>query len=160
MKVVASRRIVLLSSDSSSNSSAEDPLVFKCQMKQSTAIERRTAVTKGCSDKYLLSANDHEMTKTGIWDPTSYVGEWFRRHFWVPYSLFLEIIAEYSEHVTTQAGRPWECFYDLHLLILGALRVLGSGVSFDLIQELNEISKEMNQVFFHKFIAWGHGESS
>jgi hypothetical protein len=100
------------------------------------------------------------MTETGVWDPTSYAGKRFRRRFRVPYSIFLEIVAEYKEHVTTLAGRPWKGFYDLRLLVLGALRVLGSGVPFDLIQELNEISEETNRVFFHKFIAWGRGESS
>ena len=144
-------------SSDSSDSSNPPPDAYKLRNKRTSTAERRAAVANSRFNKYLLSASEDEMTETGICDPTTYEGKRFRWRFRVPYSLFLEPVEEYKEHVTKVAGRPWKGFYDLRLLILGALRVLGSSVAFDLIQELNEISEETNRVFFHKFIAWGRG---
>ena len=52
-----------------------------------------------------------------------------------------------------------EHYYDKQILILRALHVIGSEVSFDLIEELNGTNNETNRVFFHNFLRWGRKES-
>jgi hypothetical protein len=43
----------------------------------------------------------------------------------------------------------------IELLILGSLRYLGRGFTFDDIQEFTCISREVHRNFFHAFIEWG-----
>ena len=43
----------------------------------------------------------------------------------------------------------------LEFLILGALRNLGRGVTFDDLEDGSDISEEVHRVFFHKFIEVG-----
>jgi hypothetical protein len=43
----------------------------------------------------------------------------------------------------------------LELLILGAFRYLGRGLTFDDLEESTAISEEVHRVFFHKFIEVG-----
>ena len=44
----------------------------------------------------------------------------------------------------------------IELLVLGSLRIVGSGCTFDAIEELTNVSEETHRVFFHnKFCAWG-----
>ena len=44
----------------------------------------------------------------------------------------------------------------IELLVLGSLRLVGSGCTFDAIEELTNVDEETHQVFFHdKFCAWG-----
>jgi len=49
---------------------------------------------------------------------------------------------------------------DIELLVLGALRVLGSGCSFDIIEELSNVDEVTHRNFLHfKFCKWGRGLS-
>lgn len=44
----------------------------------------------------------------------------------------------------------------LSLLVLGALRILGSGCTFDAIKELTCVSQDTHRNFFHNtFCTWG-----
>ena len=43
----------------------------------------------------------------------------------------------------------------IELLLLGTLRYLGRGWTFDDIEEATAISEDVHRVFFHRFIAWG-----
>jgi hypothetical protein len=100
----------------------------------------------------LKNADENEIGGTGVWDPTCYRGRQFRRRLGVPYTIFLELVEEYKLDCSKlRSTGP----YDERLLVLGALRVLGSGSPFDLIEELNCIDKETNQKFFHSFVNWG-----
>ena len=47
---------------------------------------------------------------------------------------------------------------DIELLVLGALRVIGSGCSFDAIEELTNVSECTHHKFFQtQFFPWGRG---
>jgi hypothetical protein len=122
-----------------------------------TWAERHTQVENSSFNSYLKNADENEMDGTGVWDPTCYEGRQFRRRFRVPYTIFLELVEEYKLDCSKlRSTGP----YDERLLVLGALRVLGSGSPFDLIEELNCIDKETNRKFFHRFVNWGRRESS
>jgi hypothetical protein len=103
-------------------------------------------------NKYLINDHNNEANGAGIWDPITYDGKQFRRRFRVPYSIVAEIVEEYK--LDFPKKRSKKC-YDTRILILVALRVLGSVVTFDLIEKLNAVDEETNRVFFHKFTRWG-----
>ena len=83
---------------------------------------------------YLVNADENEEDGTGVWDPSSYVGKQFRQRFRVPYTIFMEMVEEYTTDLPKLRSRG---LYDKRLLVLGVLRVLASGCTFDLIEELN-----------------------
>jgi hypothetical protein len=84
----------------------------------------------------------------------------FRRRFRCSYSSFLLLLDLVRNHndfsrwhnVSDAVGR--ECS-PLELLLLGALRYLGRGWTFDDLEEATSISEEIHRVFFHIFIQWG-----
>jgi hypothetical protein len=43
----------------------------------------------------------------------------------------------------------------IELMVLGALRYLGRGWTFDDLEELTAIHEETHRVFFHVFVEWG-----
>jgi hypothetical protein len=83
----------------------------------------------------------------------------FRRRFRLPYSEFDDFVAEAKasplferwdgQDATGKHSSPIE------LLILGSLRYLGRGWTFDDIEEATCISREVHRTFFHLFISWG-----
>jgi hypothetical protein len=86
----------------------------------------------------------------------------FRNRFRLPYQQYLELVAyaktspEYfkrwfddSKDVTGESAAP------LEILILGVLRYLGRGWTFDDLWENTGIHAETHRQFFHKFIAFG-----
>jgi hypothetical protein len=94
-------------------------------------------------------------------DPQSREGKLFRERFRVGYPKFMELVEFVDKsciRVNAVTGVPISpsnatgirCA-PTDLLVLGALRVLGRGISFDGISELNGISEEVNRVFFHSF---------
>lgn len=80
----------------------------------------------------------------------------FRRRFRIPYEMFRSLMEKFEQedYFTSAngdinaAGVPAA---PLELKVLGALKVLGNGIGFDVLPELNGISEETNRVFFHKF---------
>jgi hypothetical protein len=56
-------------------------------------------------------------------------------------TIFAEIVEEYKLDFPKKQSKKR---YDIRILLLGALRVLGSGVTFDLIEELNAVDEETN----------------
>ena len=83
----------------------------------------------------------------------------FRRRFRLPYSSFLQLVEDAKEGNwfprwmgKDAAGKKSS---PLELLILGALRYLGRGWTFDDLEECTGISEEVHRVFFHKFIEVG-----
>jgi hypothetical protein len=89
----------------------------------------------------------------------------FRRRFRLPYLQFLELLAM-AEEAKTEDGdlhfRRWmgkdavgRLSSPLSLMILGALRYLGRGWTFDDIEESTGIGEETHRQFFHIFIAFG-----
>ena len=83
----------------------------------------------------------------------------FRRRFRVPYQSFLELVEDaYANDWFprwTRRRREGKKQAPLELLLLGSLRYLGRGFTFDDCEECTAISEEIHRVFFHKFIELG-----
>jgi len=83
----------------------------------------------------------------------------FRRRFRMPYQKYLELLEDAKNGGWfPRAERP-NCAnkmgVPLSLLILGALRYLGRGWTFDDLEEATAISEETHRRFFHQFITVG-----
>ena len=106
--------------------------------------------------KYVLPGFDDD---SSIHDETSSLGKKFRRRFRVPYCIFLEIVRSLKEEnglADFKVEASGEEGVHIRLLVLGSLRALGSGCTFDLIEELTSVSEESHRVFFQKeFLKWG-----
>ena len=83
----------------------------------------------------------------------------FRRRFRLPYKQFLLFVDEAKEAKwfprwtgKDAKGKPSS---PLELLILGAFRYLGRGLTFDDLEESTAISEEVHRNFFHQFIMIG-----
>lgn len=86
----------------------------------------------------------------------------FRNRFRLPYAQYLELVGDCSQNeifsrwmgcdATKKPASPIE------LLLLGALRYLGRGWTFDDLEESTAISREVHRVFFHKFIDYGSAD--
>jgi len=49
----------------------------------------------------------------------------------------------------------------IELLVLGSIRVIASGCTFDAVEELTNVHQESHRVFFHEqFCKWGDRASS
>ena len=79
--------------------------------------------------------------------------EKFRRRFCLPFSSFLEMVEEFPRW--TRRRRKRRSQSPLELLLLGSLRYLGRGFTFDDLEECTAISEEIHRVFFHQFIKLG-----
>lgn len=85
----------------------------------------------------------------------------FRRRFRLPYDQYVELLNELetSDHFKRwRKGNTDRCGKEaspLSLLLLGALRYLGRGWTFDDIEEATAISEETHRQFFHTFIHYG-----
>jgi hypothetical protein len=83
----------------------------------------------------------------------------FRRRFRMPYASFVDFL--HKVRSADEFGR-WlrkdavgdDCS-PIGLLLLGALRYLGRGLTFDDLEEYTAISEETHRQFFHVFIAYG-----
>ena len=86
----------------------------------------------------------------------------FRRRFRVPYQQYLNLLDDARrevwfpvwsmDNVVDAYGRPGS---PLELLVLGALRYLGRGWTFDDLEEVTAVSEETHRRFFHAFIEIG-----
>ena len=80
----------------------------------------------------------------------------FRRRFRMPVAAFLQLIKWIEE----EEWFPWCHRCDalgnlpvpVELLVLGCLRYLGRGWTFDDLEECTGISEETHRIFFHKFV--------
>ena len=83
----------------------------------------------------------------------------FRRRFRCSYDSFLKLLEMAKEEVLFQRWRSTDAFgrdcSPIELLLLGSLRYIGRGWTFDDLQENTSISEETHRRFFHKFIQWG-----
>ena len=83
----------------------------------------------------------------------------FRNRFRLPHHSFLELANEISHHELFSRWSSSDCTgvdsSNIKLLLLGALRYLGRGFTFDDIAECTAISREVNRVFFHNFLLYG-----
>ena len=83
----------------------------------------------------------------------------FRQRFRLPYTNYLELVelcrADYRFQKWCGYKKNKKKASPIELLVLGALRYLGRGFTFDDIEECTAISCEVHRVFFHKFIDYG-----
>jgi DDE superfamily endonuclease len=84
----------------------------------------------------------------------------FRRRFRLPYQQYLELVGdaiegEWFPRWTSSKDATGKPSSPLELLILGALRYLGRGWTFDDCEESTAIGEETHRVFFHEFIKIG-----
>ena len=84
----------------------------------------------------------------------------FRRRFRLPYDKYLELLQKvkantiFESHMGT-SGKNQTKAKPIELLVLGSLRYLGRGWTFDVLEENTGIGEEMFRQFFHKFIEFG-----
>jgi hypothetical protein len=89
----------------------------------------------------------------------------FRRRFRLPYDKFLELVDMCKEAKDNEGNlyfRRWmseDCVgvpsSPIELMVLGSLRYLGRGWTFDDIEEATAIDEETHRQFFHIFIKFG-----
>lgn len=83
----------------------------------------------------------------------------FRKRFRIPYSEFVSLCNDVKKH---ELFERWMCTdavgkkpSDIRLLLLGSLRYLGRGHTFDDASESTYISADVHRVFFNSFIEYG-----
>jgi hypothetical protein len=94
----------------------------------------------------------------GIENQDSRRGKKFRRRFRVPYCIFIEICKDIERinGVRRETDRAGDKTIPIGLLVLAALRILGSGCTFEAVEELTAVSEETHRKFFHEqFCRWG-----
>jgi hypothetical protein len=110
---------------------------------------------------YIVPAKDGNTSiENSIYNEDSRLGKKFRRRFRVPYGIFIQMCSSMKEEGFYVNGYCRTCWpkVELELLILGCLRIIGSGSAFDLIQELTCVSESTHNSSFHnKFLKWGTG---
>ena len=86
----------------------------------------------------------------------------FRRRFRMPYAEYLKLLARVKgQDIIFRRWLPHrgDCFgtrsSPIELLLLGALRYLGRGLTFDDLEEFTAIHEETHRQFFHRFIEYG-----
>lgn len=83
----------------------------------------------------------------------------FRRRFRLPYDKYLELVADAKAQgwfpLVGKADATGKVGVPLELLILGALRYLGRGWTFDDLEESTAISAERHRTFLHEFVKIG-----
>ena len=103
-----------------------------------------------------LTPKDTVWYKLYVLHPMPEDDDWskkFRSRFRLPYHCYLELLNEASQN---KWFPRWARMADrkrsspLELLILGALRYLGRGWTFDDLEESTAISAEVHRVFFHQ----------
>ena len=83
----------------------------------------------------------------------------FRRRFRFPYKNFQELIhdSKNQEIFSRWMGKSasGKEASPIELLILGTLRYLGRGWTFDDLEEATAVSQEVHRIFFHRVIEFG-----
>ena len=97
---------------------------------------------------YVQPIKDDPTTVTGLRDDSSRQGKKFRRRFSVPYCMFEAIVSEISLSHATKPNAAGAEPIQIELLVLGSLRVLSSGCTFDSIEESTCVSSEKHRLFF------------
>ena len=83
----------------------------------------------------------------------------FRRRFRLPYAEFITMIEDIKTNENFIRWRDKDCIgnepSDMRLLLMGTLRYIGRGLTFDDIEEFSFISGEVHRNFFAAFIEYG-----
>ena len=110
---------------------------------------------------YILPSRDENiMLEHSVRNEFSKAGKKFRKRFRVPFVFFEEICSSMEQEGYYEGGRCQNGWprVPLELLVLGSLRVLGAGCSFDIVEEATNVSYVTHRNFFHDvFLQWGKG---
>jgi len=83
----------------------------------------------------------------------------FRKRFRMPHTVFLVLLEEVKRHSLFSrwlgADASGRLASPMALLLLGSLRYLGRGLTFDDLEEFTAVGEETHRQFFHKFIQFG-----
>ena len=106
-------------------------------------------------------------------DPQPQCKNWskaFRQRFRLPYNEFCKLLAMMRDSSNDTYFQRWMTgereggchsvrqkrkISPMELLLLGSLRYLGRGWTFDDLAESTFVSRDVHRCFFHKFCAWG-----
>lgn len=138
----------------------EDALLFlPAKLRKGRSKNEYTVEDRYASVFYKTYLLPSEQEDAPIRDPTSVLGRKFLRRFRVPFTVFEEICSDIKrvhhlpDRQTDAKGAETVC---LPLLILGSIRYLASGCTFDALEELTNVDQETHRIFFHqKFCTWG-----
>lgn len=124
-----------------------------CTLLESVKVKKpRLTYPRG---DYLNSAWWLFLQKDTIKNPFHRDGKLFRTRFRVPYDVFMYIVnlckVEMKEDLNTESKDIFGRYIPIELKVLGVLRVLARGCTFDCIAELTNSNKEAHRLFFHKF---------
>jgi hypothetical protein len=112
----------------------------------------RVPLTPKMSNWYQLYVNEPDITNKKFHLK-------FRRRFRVPFEQYQELLAEATNCELfkrwTRKDAAGKDSSPLALLVLGGLRYLGRGWTFDDLEESTAIDEETHRQFFHKFIEFG-----
>ena len=83
----------------------------------------------------------------------------FRRRFRLPYEEFIKMVEDLKTHENFIRWHNKDCIgnepSDLRLLLMGTLRYIGRGLTFDDIEEFSFVSAEVHRNFFCSFLDYG-----
>lgn len=84
----------------------------------------------------------------------------FRRRFRVPYQQYSELLDDVKQSGRFKRWMSKDALgkdsSPIELLVLGAMRYLGRGLTFDDLEEATAVSEDVHRNFFHRFIDYGN----
>jgi hypothetical protein len=123
------------------------PIVPKVRLRSCKKLNQRDPRH---SSWYQMYVEHPDLTAKGL--------KKFRRRFRLPYAEFLKLRNSLLEEDDFSRWHTGKCDHfgsrasPIELLLLGTLRYLGRGLTFDDIEEGTQVSEECHRQFFHKFI--------
>lgn len=157
-----------------------DQLINEADEEMTNDFQYQSRKKRSTNRKTLLTRNDKGDLVPLTWQRSSWYGLYlsegaaqirnpskhfrkkFRRRFRMPYSSFFEFAAFAEESIYFNRWKGKDALgvpaTPLPLLLLGALRYLGRGWTFDDLEESTGINEETHRQFFHVFIKWGSCE--
>jgi hypothetical protein len=133
----------------------------------------KTRARRRMKRNFMRYRNEHGEIVPLTWDKSSWWAQYvsspdldnpkfhdkFRRRFRMPYATFLEFVEEAREdpHFSrwTSKDASGDPSSPIELMLLGSLRYMGRGWTFDDIEESTAINEETHRQFFHVFISYG-----
>ena len=93
------------------------------------------------------------LEKDDVADPTSRHGKQFRRRFGIPFALYQRIVTDAAVWFPPKPDAFGRLPVPIELKVLGSLRILAKGSSFDGIAELSMMHESTMQEWHHKFLS-------
>ena len=145
-------------SDSIGPGIADEPIVLKKKR-----IQRRRRDLEPKANAPWQRMLDRAEESSGVSNPDSMDGRYFRRRFRVPYSMFKALIQVmlddnwFPGDFEADGGGKYSVLgikgASLHVKVLSVFRALGRGVCFDELYDGSGLSEAVTSTFFHRFVA-------